>query len=420
MPQATIIKDGALFGYTPVEDGFILDKLHLLSGDAVKVYLYALMLAHKGIGAADELALALSLNEEQVNSAYAELERAGALRIIPGENGAFAVQLVRLSRSQESALTPAESTRYALLIEKLRTVLGTRSLSGAELRRVYDWIEVFHFEEDAAVAIVRHCIAVKGSRVHINYMDAVAKRLAADEMLTAEAVEASFLREAELSGGASVILKRWRISRRPTEDELALYVKWTREWGFSEDAILLACTAAVSSDRPNFKYLDAILASYRESGGLTEEGMREAMREQDMLHELARQAFKRAGLKRTASARDREQFELWTREYCMQPEMIMLAAELASKKTAAFVEMKRIITDWHERGIASFQAAKEDAERVAAAADRPENAAKGKRVNRALGYKQQHYTKEQLKALGIDFGEDVYGTEENGGEEDEN
>lgn len=407
----TILKDSSLFGYTPIEDSFILEKLPALSGPAVKVYLYALMLAHRNIGVSDEIGAALSLTEAQVDEAYLELERVGAVRIIAGENGSYAVQLIKLSK-EESPLSPAESRRYASLIEKLRAALGTRTLSGAELKRIYDWIEVFRFEEDAAVEIVRHCLCVKGARVHINYMDAVAKRLAADEMLTLDAVKSSFEREAELSGGAASILKRWRISRRPTEDELALFDKWTREWGFSEDAILLACTGAVSSDRPNFKYLDAILSSYRESGGVSEERMREVMREQDMLFELARQAFKRAGLKRNASAKDREQFELWTKDYCMEPEMILLAAELASKKTAAFAEMKRIITDWHERGIASFAAAKEDSEKKSSESARPENSAKGKRINRALGYKQQHYSKEQLKALGIDFGEDVYQEDE--------
>lgn len=407
----TILKDSSLFGYTPIEDSFILEKLPALSGPAVKVYLYALMLVHRNIGVSDEIGAALSLTEAQVDEAYLELERVGAVRIIAGENGSYAVQLIKLSK-EESPLSPAESRRYASLIEKLRAALGTRTLSGAELKRIYDWIEVFRFEEDAAVEIVRHCLCVKGARVHINYMDAVAKRLAADEMLTLDAVKSSFEREAELSGGAASILKRWRISRRPTEDELALFDKWTREWGFSEDAILLACTGAVSSDRPNFKYLDAILSSYRESGGVSEERMREVMREQDMLFELARQAFKRAGLKRNASAKDREQFELWTKDYCMEPEMILLAAELASKKTAAFAEMKRIITDWHERGIASFAAAKEDSEKKSSENARPENSAKGKRINRALGYKQQHYSKEQLKALGIDFGEDVYQEDE--------
>ncbi|MBQ2111456.1 MAG: DnaD domain protein, partial [Clostridia bacterium] len=132
--------------------------------------------------------------------------------------------------------------------------------------------------------------------------------------------------------------------------------------------------------------------------------MREVIREQDMIAELARQAFTRAGLKRNASANDRRQFEFWVREYAMSAELILYAAELSAKKGTPFAEMKRLITTWHEKGIASFQAAKEFQQ--TAEAEQRSGSAKGRSVNRALNYKQRKYTKEELKKLGIDFGED--------------
>ena len=410
MSATAIIKDSALFAYTPVEDCFILEKLSALSGDAVKVYLYALMLSHKGIGAVDELPLALNMSEEMVDEAYSELERAGVVRMISGENGSYAVQLIRLSGG-EAALSAAEARRYSSLIEKLRGVLGTRNFSGADLRRIYDWIEVFRFEEDAAVEIVRHCISIKGARVHINYMDAVAKRLAADELHTLEDIRLNFEREAKLSGGAGAVLKHWNKRRSPTDDELALYDKWTGEWGFGEDAIAIAASSAGSLGNPSFKLLDSILSDYRESGSVDAEKLRALSREQDMIAELMREALKRAGVK-TVSANIKNKFTLWVRDYRIEREQILYAAELSCKKHNSFAYMNALITDWHERGIASFEAAKNDFEKRSAEAARPENAAKGKRVNRALGYKQQHYSKEQLKALGIDFGEDIYTEDE--------
>lgn len=410
MSATAIIKESSLFAYTPVEDSFILEKLSILSGDAVKVYLYALMLSHKGIGSADELPLALEMSAERVDEAYSELEREGALRIISGENGDYAVQLIRLSGG-ETALSAAEARRYSSLIEKLRGVLGTRNFSGADLRRIYDWIEVFRFEEDAAVEIVRHCIAVKGVRVHINYMDAVAKRLAADELHTLEEVRLNFEREAKLSGGAGAVLKHWNKRRSPTEDELALYEKWTGEWGFGEDAIAIAASSAGALGNPSFKLLDSILSDYRESGSVDAEKLRELSREHDMIEELMREALNRAGVK-SKTANMRSKFALWVRDYRMEREQILYAAELSSKKHNSFAYMNTLITDWHERGIAGFAAAKDDFEKRSAEASLPENAAKGKRVNRAQSYKQRRYTTDQLKALGIDFGEDVYNDDE--------
>ena len=77
-----------------------------------------------------------------------------------------------------------------------------------------------------------------------------------------------------------------------------------------------------------------------------------------MLAELARRAFARAGLKRTPTSSDRQQVELWCSDWCMNSELILYAAELASKKSTPFAEMKRMLSDWHERGIVSVSAAR--------------------------------------------------------------
>lgn len=173
------------------------------------------------------------------------------------------------------------------------------------------------------------------------------------------------------------------------------------------EAIEIACRDVVAIDKPNFKYLDAILGKYHENGSVSPEKMRELLREQDMLAELARRAFARAGLKRTPTSSDRQQVELWCSDWCMNSELILYAAELASKKSTPFAEMKRMLSDWHERGIVSVSAAREETERSNAA--HPAAAAsKGKPVNRALNYKQRQYSAEELRALGVDLGDDVY------------
>lgn len=405
MSETVLVKSGDLFKSTPVSNRFIAELLPSAPGSAVKVYLYGLMLVSGNTDAQTDIASALGLSDSDVEEAYSYWERLGIVRIVPGSVGVLTVQYLPIGESGPAS-EANRSAQYASLVAKLQAVLGTRNLAGSELQKIYDWIEIFRLEEDAAVEIVRHCIAVKGPRVHINYMDSVAKRLSADGMLTLEKVSESFEQEKELSGGASAILKRWRITRRPTEDELALYEKWTREWGFTDDAISIALSDVVAVDRPNFKYLDAILSSYHLSGSVSPEKMRELIREQDMIAELARSAFVRAGLKRNASVSDRRQFELWVHDWGMNAEMILLAAELASDKNAPFAFMKKIIAGWHDRGIASFEAAKEDAaKREAEAAKAP---FKGRSVNRALDYKQKQYTAEELKKLGIDFGEDIY------------
>ena len=400
-----LVKNSGLFAFTPVDNRFISNLMREAGETELKVYLYALMLVHGG-GDASEIAPALGIGEDEVQDAFRYWEKQGLVRLISGEGENLAVEF-RPTAIDENVVS-ARNLRYSSLIKKLQSSLGTRNLTGSELQRIYDWVEIFRFEEDAAVKIVEHCLAVKGARVHINYMDSVAKRLAADDMLSATAVSASFEREKELSSGAAVILKRWRLSRRPTEDELALYEKWTGEWGFSAEAIDIALGEMTAVERPNFKYLDAVLASYRESGSITTDALREMQRRQDIIAELAHQAFVRAGLKRKSSASDRHQFDLWANEYGMSAEMILFAADIAASSASPFADMRRRIEDWHKRGIASYQAAKNDHD-VSGDTGKTSRSSK---VSRSLNYRQQKYTAEQLKALGVDLGEDVYSDED--------
>lgn len=402
-----LVKGSGLFAFTPVDNRFISEMMREAGETELKVYLYALMLVNSSNGDAGEMPSALGITEDEVKSAFSYWEKKGLLRLIEGESGHTAIEVLPLPSCDENTVS-SRNLRFSSLINKLRAVLGTRNLTGAELSRIYDWVEVFRFEEDAAVSIVEYCLGVKGPRTHINYMDAVAKRLAADDLLTVEAVCASFEREKELSSGAAEILKRWRISRRPTEDELRLYEKWTGEWGFTKEAVDLALGEMVAVDRPNFKYLDAVLDSYRSSGSVTPEKVKEMQRRQDLNAELARQAFVRAGLKRSASSRDRQQFDLWTNEYGMSAEMILFAAEISVSSAAPFAEMKKRIEDWHKRGIGSYRAAKADFDSSPA----PAQPKRGVKTAHSLNYRQQKYSAEQLKALGIDLGEDVYNDED--------
>ncbi len=407
MSETILVKSSGLFDSTIVSNAFIVQYMPDAPEDALKVYFYGLMLVSSGGGSA-EIADALSLSEEQVSDAFRYWEKAGLVKIVTGENGNMAVQYMPVfSAVQEVGFS---ARRYGSLLDKLRSVIGTRNFTGAELAKIIDWIEIFGFEEDAAVEVVAYCLSVKGAKVHINYIDAVAKRLAADGIVTAADVRESFKKQRELSSGAAAILKRWNYKRLPTDDEIALYEKWTIEWGFSEDALDLALSEMVAVDRPNFKYLDAILASYHSSGSVTADRIREVMHEQDMIAELARQCFQRAGLKRKASVSDRAQFELWHRDWGMSAELLLYAAELASSKPSPFAEMKRIIADWHARGIASFRAAKDDHEK--ADEQRTQSSVKGKPVSRALNYKQRKYTAEELKKLGVDLGEGIYDDED--------
>lgn len=386
---------------TPVDNVFIKDYLPEAPELAVKVYLYGLMLAGTGEDGVD-VASALGAEEEDVRAAFFYLQGLNLVDIIAEE------PLQVLFLPADGAVRPeAASGRYAELVEKLKTVLGTRTLTGSELSKIYDWVDVFGFSQDAAVLIVSHCLDKKGARTSFAYMDKVAKALAGKGAFSIDAVRESFEDEEIGRSGAAAIYRRWNRRGNPIEDEIALYEKWTKEWGIDDKALDYALSKMTSAESKTFAYLDKVIEELYKNGNISGERIEELSKQEDMITELARQGVKRAGLSRSPTAAQREQFRIWNLEQCMSAELIFFAADCAKISSRPFDEMKKLLADWHEAGISSVNAAKERYE-----SNRSLPARQSKK-NRALKYDQgEIYTKERLKELGISFGEELYGEED--------
>ena len=405
MSSVFFIKSKKLSGVTSLDNAFIRSFLPELPELALKAYIYGLMLLSGGAQEDTDMSAELGCSEDELRLAFAHLERLGLVNVI-GETP-LQIEYKDVDEAASRAyIGTASGARYAELIKKLGAVLGTRQLSGAELTKIYDWVDLFGFEQDAAVRIVSYCLDKKGTRVSVAYMDSMAKRLAAEGALTRELVDEAIEYERLTSSGAGRILKRWHQSRPPTADELALYEKWTRGWGYDEDAIDYACTKLTSAASPSFSYIDSIIEDWRRKGKAGPDVAKEMRMIDDGVREVTRQAFARAGIKSAPNSEQRLKIQEWTVDYAMSPELIYLAAELSKDGTRQYACMRRLVDEWHDKGISSISAAKAYYEAYQKNSSAP--SARGKK-NRALNYEQGGtYTKEELRKLGISLGEEFY------------
>ena len=400
MNDIVFFRERDLQQVTPVENAFITRYMPTAPELAVKAYLYGLMRLNCPLwDDGGDICSVLGCTADELKAAFAYWEAAGLVRLISDEP--LKVQYVCVKNAGSGASRELDGA-YADFVRSLQSVLGTRVLSGSELTRIYDWLDVFGFEQGAAVAIVKHCLDTKGAKTGVAYMDAVAKTLVSKGILTLDGVNEYFADEALLSTGAAKILKRWNRRGLPTEDQIALYEKWTKGWGFDEESIALACEQMTSADKPSFKYLDSVLDAWRQNGYISKDSIRELGRQEDAIVELARRAFSRAGIKRSATREDRLYFRDWNIDKSMSAELILFAADLSRESSRPFAEMKRILGDWYEAGISSLPAAKEQYETAKADPKRKKN-------TRALNYIHGgKYTDDELKKLGISLGEEFY------------
>lgn len=404
MSDIVFLKDSKLQEITPVENVFISAFLPAAPELAVKAYLYGLMLLNAP--QMGDIGTALNCNNEQLRDAFSYWEALGLVEVI----GESPLQIRYLSVKNAFSVSPELRTggKYSEFVRQLQSVLGTRVLTGAELSKVYDWLDVFGFEPDAALLIVKHCLDTKGAKTAIAYMDGVAKTLAASGAFTREAAETYFADELLRKTGAAKLLKRWNIRRPVTEDELALYDKWTREWGFDEEGISAACSLMTNAQKPSFGYLDSILEDWRSEGAVDNERIRELQKRDDEIAELSREAFKRAGLKSKPTREQRLQVLDWNVTKCVSSELILLAAELVSSSPRPYADLKATVEDWYANGISTASAARE---RFALSG--APHANKPKKNNRALNYMRgETYSESELKKLGISLGEEFYEDDE--------
>lgn len=390
-------RDSSLMDITPLENLFIQEYLPAAPEGFVKVFILGLMQCYTRN---DELDMEhmLKLSTHEILKAYIYWEERGLVKIV--SESPLEVEYRNAKHNLFSGagnFTPPLPSKYADLVFELQAVLKTRQLTASELSRIYDWVEVFNIEQPAVLLLVRHCIAAKGARVSIKYMDAVARSWADANVLSAAQAQEYIDNFHELSGGVSQILKRWRFNRLATHDELELYKRWTKEWGFDEEAVLMAATLTTGTDKPTFNYLNGILKNFREKNIFTSDAIRKQLKKDEALNEHLKLIFERAGIQRSTRITDGKLLSLWLEDWKLPFEMVLLAAEYSSNAGSPFVQIKKLIENWHQLGINTVSAARKAHE------TKFKNITPKANTPVALNYSQNRYTKEELQHIAADI-----------------
>ncbi len=377
---------------TPVDNLFLIEYMPAADGTQLRVYLYGLMLCRYPAFAELSLGAALGLSDEEVLAAFAYWQREGLVRILSADP----LEVEYAAPSQRAAEPTLVPGKYHQLVQAIQQMFAPRALRAAELRRVYDWVEVFALEETAVLELVSHCLNAKGPRVGMAYMDTVARAWADAGVHTADDAKAQAAAYDEMTGGAAAVLKRWNKSRRPTKDELELYEKWTTGWGFTQEAVLAACPAVTGAERPSFKYLDGVLERLYREGTVSAQEIAQKLDTEDESATLAREMFTRMGMGRMARPLERAQLSSFL-DAGLPMDVLLFAAEQSAGKERPLGYAKTLLKEFLESGAHTLAQAQQC---VDSHAERP---TRGKRAQEALDYPQKRYSEEDLKHIFVNL-----------------
>ena len=156
-------------------------------------------------------------------------------------------------------LTPEEAQQLLFICEQY---LG-KPLSSTEVSKLLDLHDIFGFSPALIEYLVEY--SVSGGHKSIHYIEATARawHQAGCTTVTQAKEQTTIYNRAYFK-----ILKAFGVTgRHPVEAEIACMDKWMKDYGFSLELILEACSRTMAAiHQPSFPYTDKILTSWQKQG----------------------------------------------------------------------------------------------------------------------------------------------------------
>ncbi len=342
------------FGVTAVENLFITEYLPAADGDKVRVYLYGLyrsQFEQEGFSV-PEMANTLSMEEGQVLSCLRYWERRRLVERVGDQPPQYLFHSInqRFLTGQDQ-LSVDEG--YVAFSEAVNAQLGSRrKLRESDIAMAYEWVEEMGLRREVVLMLLNHFADTRGVNFSFKSAQKTAVMMLEEGIKTSEDAEQYFSHSKRTHAGARAVLAQFNLRRLPTEPELALYRKWTEQWGFDDKAILDAVQETVAANNPSFSYLNGILerlknkTSARDSGAVAQHLRQEG---EDIAQ--VKQVLDELGGPRVSPYTVLPAYLALREQYSL--EIILLAARSVQARGGMFEDLAPRLAAWAEQGLDS-------------------------------------------------------------------
>lgn len=160
------------------------------------------------------------------------------------------------SADQLSAFKNKENIRQLFFIAE--SYMG-RQLSVSDMKSILYLSDCLHFSDDLIDYLLQYC--VDRGKKDFKYIEAVALNWAQSGVTTPKQAEKF---AAKYDKFVYTIMKELGKNNTPTKKELEYIIRWTKEYGFSQDIIAIACERTVlATDSHRFEYAEGILSNWK-------------------------------------------------------------------------------------------------------------------------------------------------------------
>ena len=281
---------------TEIDNIFINDYLPFAQPQFVVVYIYGLYICGSNSfdNSLENFARTLNMSEEDVIGAFEFWEEQGLVQVLKADP--IQVTFIPL-KNVLTANKLYKPDKYTVFNQQANDIfMGKRSISKHEYGEYYDFLERYHFEQEALLMIMKYCVETKKSAVGYNYILTVARNWANEGITTTAQVEERLKTFENKSPEMTEIFNAMGIKRAPYVEERALLNKWQEDYGFNLDVILYVCKNQKKKSRFSFEKIDIILTKYFEMKLFSVMEIENFEKDKKELYSLAKEITKALGL----------------------------------------------------------------------------------------------------------------------------
>lgn len=340
---------------TEIDNIFIDSFMPTAPEECTKCYLYGLFLASSGLkfdNTLENFAKKLNMSEQDVETAFRYWEEQGLVQVLSTRPIEVLYNPLKNLFTGTKLYKPE---KYDVFNRQAQSLFeGKREITKTEYGEYYEFLERSHMEQEAFIMLMKYCIDSKQRAVGYNYILTVARNWANEGILTVKQVEEKLCEMEENSSTISQLLNILGIKRASFIEERSLYQKWTRDYGFEDDAIMYVAKSL--KRKGGFEKLDLLLESFYNARKFSIDEIKEHIVAQDSMKELAKQVNRNLGLFYESLDSEIEAYISPWLSFGFEVEAILKVSEYAFKSSIRSLEgMDSLMKKLYKLGILSSE-----------------------------------------------------------------
>lgn len=249
---------------TSIDNIFFETYLLNLPEKTLKVYLYGLYLCNQENEVYNTLEFfskELDCSEDDILSCFLYLQEESLVQVLNCKP--FEVRYLPIRKNVFNK--KYNKTKYNSFNIQMQEILNGRMITPNEYNEYYCFLDTYKMEEQALIKIAKYCADLKGNNIGYSYILTIAKNWAYEGYLTTNKVSEKISDMEVVLNTLNDILNICKIKLNPSLDDVSLYKKWTKDYGFDTETIIYVINKVIKNKKNIITKLEQTLTKYYEN-----------------------------------------------------------------------------------------------------------------------------------------------------------